>query len=46
MVVHHPQKSEPRSAVEILREEAGQRLFKTAVGVETYLMEDLASLEH
>ena len=43
VVVRHPPESPRRSAVDILAEAPGQRVFKTAEEVESYLKEERES---
>ena len=43
VVVRHSPESPPRSAVDILAEAPGQRVFKTAEEVESYLKEERES---
>ena len=45
VVVSHSPATTPRSAVEILAEPPGQRLFKSAADVESYLKEERESWE-
>lgn len=45
VVVLHSATSPQRSAVDILAEAPGQRLFKTAEAVQTYLRDERASWE-
>ena len=45
VVVRHPSEPARRSAVDILEEAPGQRLFKTAAEVDSYIKDERASWE-